>query len=396
VSRQGTAGGFDIGAFPVSQTIYHRALECMPGGNTRSPIFISPQPPYLCRGIGYEVEDADGHRLIDLQNCLTALIHGHAHPAIVKAATSAIGRGSCFGLPTASDVELAEHLHRRQTSLENLRFTNSGSEAVMMAIRGARAYTGRDRFLRFAGCYHGCYDAVAKDGAPGRPVALEAEVISVPYDNTEHFLEAIGAHGDELACVVMDLMPNRNGLTPAAADFVQLVRRETEQRGILLVIDEVITFRLSQGGFQERYGVRPDLTCLGKIVGGGFPVGAFGGRADVMRVFDPRETGAVDHGGTFAANPVTMSAGLACMEMLNEEEIRRINGLGDRLRLELQALGYEVNGYGSLLRVVGDIDTQMLWWRLYRSGLLIARNGLMCISTAMNQEVIDVILERFV
>jgi len=396
VSLQSASTGFDIGVFPVSHGLYQRALECMPGGNARAAIFISPQPPYLCRGIGYEVEDADGHRLIDLQNNMATLIHGHAHPAIVKAATSAIGRGSCFGLPTASDVELAEHLHVRQPSLENLRFTNSGTEAVMMAIRGARAYTGRDRFLRFTGCYHGFYDAVGPDGAPGRPVALEAEVISVPYGHAEHFLEAIEAHGDELACVVMDLMPNRNGLAPATADFVQLVRRETEQRGILLIIDEVITFRLSQGGFQESYDISPDLTCLGKVIGGGFPVGAFGGRADVMRVFDPRETGAVDHGGTLSGNPVTMSAGLACMQMLNQDEIRRINGLGDRLRQELQALGYEVNGYGSLLRVVGDIDTRVLWWRLYRSGLLIARNGLMCISTAMNEEVIDMVLERFV
>ena len=378
-----------------SETLYARALARMPGGNTRSTLYTSPSSPYVAHGSGCELEDVDGHRLIDLHGNYTALVHGNAHPAIVEAAASAIQSRSCFGLPSAADVELAEHLHERQPSLAKLRFANSGSEAVMMAVRAAWAWTRRDRILRFAGCYHGIYDALASDGSRGRSAALEAEVISVPEGDADRFVSAIEAHGEKLACVLMDLMPNRTGFTPASADFVRLVRHETERRGIVWIIDEVITFRLSYGGMQDWYEVAPDLTVLGKVIGGGFPVGAFGGREEIMSVFDPRQPGAVDHGGTFSANPVTMRAGLAALALLDQEQIEEINKLGERLRRELQGLGYEVNGRGSLLRLVGEIDMSQLWWRLYRSGVLVAHDGLMSVSTAMNDEVIDRVLERF-
>ena len=367
----------------------------MPGGNTRSTLHGSPISPYAARGSGCELEDVDGHRLIDLHGDYSALVHGNAHPAIVEAAASAIQAGSCFGLPSAADVDLAEHLQTRQPSLAKLRFTNSGSEAVMMAVRAARAWTGRDRVLRFAGCYHGIYDALASDGSPGRPAALEDVVVSVPEGEADLFVSAIEAHSEELACVLMDLMPNRTGLVPASADFVRLVRRETERRGIAWIVDEVITFRLSYGGMQDWYDVIPDLTVLGKVIGGGFPVGAFGGREEIMSVFDPRRPDALDHGGTFSANPVTMRAGLAALALLDQEQIEKINKLGERLRSELRRLGYEVNGRGSLLRLVGAIDMSQLWWRLYRSGILVAQDGLMSVSTAMNDQVIDGVLERF-
>ena len=387
--------GKQTGDLCASESLYARALACMPGGNSRSTLYACPSSPYVAHGSGCELEDVDGHRLIDLLGNYTALVHGNAHPAIVEAAAAAIQAGSCFGLPSAADVELAEHLHERQSSLAKLRFANSGSEAVMMAIRAARAWTGRDRILRFAGCYHGTYDAVASDGAPGRPAALEAEVISVPEGDAERFLAATEAHGGKLACVLMDLMPNRTGLVPASADFVRLVRQETERCGIVWIVDEVITFRLSHGGMQDFYEATPDLTVLGKIIGGGFPVGAFGGREEIMTVFDPRQPGALDHGGTFSANPVTMRAGLAALALLDQEQIEKINRLGDRLRRELEGLGFKVNGRGSLLRIVGEIDMPQLWWRLYRSGVLVAHDGLMSVSTAMNDEVIDLVLERF-
>lgn len=378
-----------------SRELFERALECMPGGNTRSTLYISPSPPYAVRGSGCELEDADGHRLTDLHGCYTVLVHGNAHPAIVEAAAAAVKEGSCFGLPTAADVRLAEHLQERQPALERMRFTNSGTEAVMMAIRGARAYTGRSRVLRFEGCYHGTYDAVLSDGARGRSSSLKGEVITVPSGDAERFMEALDAHDGHLACVLMDLMPNRAGLVPATAGFVELVRRETEARGIVWIVDEVITFRLTYGGLQDEYDATPDLVTLGKIIGGGFPVGAFGGRADIMKVFDPRGPDAVDHGGTFSANPVTMSAGLAALRLLDRREIQRINELGNRLRRELQSLGYRVNGHGSLLRIVEDLDMMALWWRLYHSGVLIAKNGLMSISTAMGDATIDAVIGKF-
>ena len=378
-----------------SLELFERALDCMPGGNTRSSLYISPSSPYAARGSGCELEDVDGRRLIDLHGCYTVLVHGNAHPTIVEAATAAVREGACFGLPTAADVRLAEHLQERQPALERLRFTNSGTEAVMMAVRGAQAFTGRSRMLRFEGCYHGTYDAVVNDGARGRPSSLETEVITVPYGDAESFVEALDCHDGHLACVLMDLMPNRAGLVPAAAGFVDLVRRETEARGIVWIVDEVITFRLSYGGLQDEYEATPDLTTLGKIIGGGFPVGAFGGRADIMKVFDPRGPDAVEHGGTFSANPVTMSAGLAALRLLDRDEIQRINGLGDRLRRELQGLGYRVNGRGSLLRIIEDTDMMALWWRLYRSGVLIAKNGLVSVSTAMNDVTIDAVVGKF-
>ena len=379
----------------ASRALFDRALQCMPGGNTRSTLYVPPSPPYAARGQGWQLEDVDGNRLIDLHGCYTVLVHGHAHPAIVEAATAAVASGTCFGLPSAADIELAEHLQARQPSLERVRFTNSGTEAVMMAVRGARAYTGRDGVLRFEGCYHGSYDVVMADGGRGRPASLEASVISVPWGDARGFVRALEEHGERLACVLMDLMPNRAGLVPASSEFVRLVREETEARGIVWIVDEVITFRLAYGGLQDLYDPVPDLTTLGKIIGGGFPVGAFGGRKDIMGVFDPRQPAAVDHGGTFSANPVTMAAGLAALALLDGPAIARINLLGDGLREQLRGLGYTVNGQGSLLRIVGHEDLSALWWRLYRAGLLIARNGLMSISTVMDEEVIGQAMEIF-
>lgn len=367
----------------------------MPAGITRSTFYTKPRSPYAVAGNGFELHDADGHRLIDLHGNFSALVHGNAHPVVTRAAIAALEHGASFGLPTAADVALAEHLQARQPSLQRLRFTNSGSEATMMAIRAARAWSGKDRILRFAGCYHGCFDAVAGDNAPGRPASLRSEVVTVPVADAARFLEALAVHGDELACVLLDLMPNRAGLVPAPQDFVALVRRAIAPLGIALIVDEVITFRLCHGGMQDAYRLTPDLTVLGKIIGGGLPVGAFGGRAEIMAVFDPGESYPVDHGGTFTANPVTMSAGLAALELLSPEEIARINGLGERLRAGLGDLGYEVNGSGSLLRIVGDTDMPALWWRLYRSGILIAQDGLLSVSTAMTEAVIDKVLARF-
>ena len=379
----------------VSESLHRRASACLPGGVARSTLHNRPCSPYAVSGHGWELTDIEGRHLIDLHGNFSVLVHGNAHPVVTRAAVAALEDGASFGLPTAADVALAEHLRARQPSLERLRFTNSGSEAVMMAIRAARAWSGRDRILRFAGCYHGFYDAVAGDSAAGRPASLRSEVIAVPPGDAACFFETLAEHCDELACVLLDLMPNRVGLAPAAADFVSLVRRATAQFGIALIVDEVITFRLRYGGMQDAYQLTPDLTVLGKAIGGGLPVGAFGGRAEIMARFDPGGHDPVDHGGTFTANPVTMSAGLAALELLSPEEITRINTLGDRLRGGLRDLGFDVSGSGSLLKLVGEIDLPALWWRLYRSGVLIAQDGLLSVSTAMDEAVIDEVLARF-
>jgi glutamate-1-semialdehyde 2,1-aminomutase len=338
--------------------------------------------------------DVDGHETIDLQGNYTALIHGHAHPRIVAAAEAALRDGSSFGLPTPWEVDLAEVLCRRVPAGDQWRFANSGTEAVMMAIRVARAATGRDLVLRFAGAYHGAADAVVDADRPGIPAGVAADVIVVGVGDWPAVEDALERHGDRLACVLFDAMPNRAGLRPADAGFVHRLREATAERGVLLIQDEVLTFRLARGGLHSLYGIRPDLVTLGKVIGGGFPVGAVGGSEQIMGRFDPTAPDSVAHGGTFSANPVTLRAGLAALELLSEDEIERINGLGNRLQDALAGQGWTVTGKGSLLRVHVE-DPHDLWWRLYRAGVTIAVNGLACLSTPMDEAILAELEDAF-
>jgi glutamate-1-semialdehyde 2,1-aminomutase len=372
-------------------TVHERAAAALPGGNTRSTVFVPPQPPYAVRGAGHRLLDADGHTVIDLQANMSALVHGHRHPAVIEALTAAARELVSVGLPTESEVALAAHLVGRIAAVERVRFANSGTEAVMAALRLARAHTGRPAVLRFAGCYHGAYDGVL-DSPRGVPPGLAADTVLVPYGDADALARAVAEHGERLACVLVDLMPNRAGLEPAAPEFADAVAQAARDAGALLVIDEVITFRVEHGGLHAAYGLQPDLVTLGKAIGGGLPVGAFGGRADVMALFDPHRPDPLEHGGTFTANPPTMRAGLAALQLLTPEEIARINALGDRLRAGVAALGLEVHGRGSLSRAAIDDE---LWWRLYRAGALVGRHGLMCVSTPMDDAAIDEVLAIF-
>jgi glutamate-1-semialdehyde 2,1-aminomutase len=387
-------GRADAGAGATSDALYARALGALPGGNTRTTLFVAPHPPYALRGAGCLVVDEDGHELVDLQNNYTALIHGHAHPAVTAAAVQALQDGGSFGLPTRHEIALAGVLRDRVAAGERWRFANSGTEAVMIAIRVARAATGRDAILRFAGAYHGSYDAVVAADAPGVPAGVAADSLEVPFGDQAALLAALDAHGDRLAAVVLDAMPNRAGLRPAAPAFAARLREETERRGILLICDEVLTFRLARGGLHDTYGLRPDLVTLGKLIGGGLPVGAVGGAEAVMARFDPRRADAVGHGGTFSANPVTLRAGLAALEAWDDGEIARLNALGEGLRASLADQGWTVAGRGSLLRVHVP-DPTALWWALYREGVLISVNGLACLSTPMDETVVEGVAAAF-
>jgi glutamate-1-semialdehyde 2,1-aminomutase len=297
-------------------------------------------------------------------------------------------------MPTAAEVEFAEHLGERVPAVDRWRFTNSGSEAVMMAVRVARAATGRDAVLHFEGCYHGSYDGILDPGDPGVSIGVASDTVCVPIGDSAALLAALDEHGDRLACVVFDAMPGRAGMVPASPDYVALLRGETARRGILLIHDEVITFRLAHAGLHSTYGLEPDLLALGKVIGGGFPVGAVGGRADVLEQFDPRRDRPVGHGGTFSANPVTLRAGLAALELLDEPAIERLNEMGDALRERLRAQGWDVTGSGSLLRVHAD-DHVSLWWRLYEEGLLIGANGLASMSTPMDDDTVGLVARAF-
>ncbi|MDF2824678.1 MAG: hemL, partial [Mycobacterium sp.] len=369
--------------------LFARAAEVLPGGNTRTTLFVAPRPPYAVSGSGAHVTDAAGHRTVDCNNNYTALIHGHADPQILAAATAAAASGTAFGLPTRYEVEMAELL-RERTGLARWRFCNSGTEAVMMLVRAARAATGRDLIVRFDGSYHGTYDGVVAAGAAGVPPAVADTFVVLPQNDLGALDRAMSEHGRDVAAILLDLMPNRAGLKPVSEEFVRHARALASKYGALLAIDEVISFRLGVGGLHRAYGVEADVVSLGKIIGGGFPVGALGGRSEVLDTFSPLNDGAVSWGGTFSANPVTMAAGLVALNNFGDAEVAALNDRGDTLRARLTEAGVTVNGTGSLLRVMTD-DPAALWWRLYRSGVLAGSNGLLALSTAMSDADLDLI-----
>lgn len=374
-----------------STSLRERAVKVLPGGITRSTLFLAPHPPYAVRGEGAVITDNTGHYVIDCNNNYTSLIHGHAHPAITSAAVEVISEGTAFGLPTDREITFAELLADR-VGLPHWRFCNSGTEAVMMAIRAARAYTGRDLLIRFAGSYHGTSDAVIAPEAPGIPAGLARDVLVLPQADPAAFKEVMAAHGPRVAAVLIDLMPNRAGLVPVPQDFADLVREQTDRHGALMIADEVITLRLGMSGLAGRYGIRPDLVTSAKIIGGGFPVGAVGGRAEVLEPFNPLGDDPVSWGGTFSANPVTLAAGLEAMRRFDHAQVEALNTAGDGLRTALRASDIPVNGLGSLLRLHHP-DLERLWWSLYERGVMVGTNGLIALSTAMEDTHLDSIRE---
>ena len=356
--------------------LYERALEILPGGVSRNTVLRKPHPLYADHAAGCRITDIEGVERIDFSNNMASLIHGHAHPAIVEAVTEQLKRGTAFSEATEIEVRCAEHLVSRNAGFEKLRFVNSGTEAVMGALKASRAFTGRAKIAKIEGAYHGQYDyaEVSQNPNPGNwgdvdaprsvpvawgtPPAALADVVVIPFNDTERALALLDRHRGELACVLMDLMPHRVGLNLAEPPFVKAIREWTEADGALLVLDEIITFRSEYGGAQTWYDLTPDLTTLGKFIGGGFPVGALAGRAEVMNVMDPlAEFVQFPHSGTFSANPITMTAGLTAMELFDEEAVQRINALAARAREGIEeairstGITACVTGGGSLLRV---------------------------------------------
>src|SRR6266850_7597671 len=334
-----------------SRALHEEAVGVMPGGNSRTTTFFDPYPFYIDRGQGAHVWDADGNDRIDFNGNYTSLILGHAPPEVIKAVQQVAERGLSFPGPTEGEIALAAELTRRMPSLESLRFTNSGTEATMNAVRLARAFTGRPKIAKFEGAFHGTHDWVRVSVSPdpkaagnrkrpkpvawsaGIPPAVLKHVVVLPWNDQESCAEILAKDGEQIAALIVDPILCNAGLISPADGFLPWLREETQRRGIVLIFDEVISFRVAWGGAQERFGVRPDLTTLGKIIGGGLPVGAFGGRRDIMAFYDPRQGGArISQGGTFNANPVTMAAGLATLNALTPEAYARLDALGERLR----------------------------------------------------------------
>ena len=358
-----------------SRALFERARRVIPGGTSKANFHVRPHPFYLTEGRGCRVTDADGVDRLDAINNFTALIHGHGFPPLVDAVTRQLARGTAFAASTPEEVALAELLVERVPGLERIRFGNSGTEAVMMAIKAARAYTGRDRIAKFEGAYHGYYDDVqvsyssgpdnwGPDDAPastpssgGVPKHRVQETLILPWNDFDACERLVTRHAGELAAVLVDPLANRMGFIPPAEGFLAFLRQLTRQHGVLVVFDEIISFRVAPGGAQERFAVRPDLTTLGKIIGGGYPLAAFGGRADVMGIFDARRQGAITHGGTFNGSPVAAAAGLATLRELTPDVYDRLDRLGERLgdaiegEIERAGIDARVAVVGSLFQV---------------------------------------------
>jgi glutamate-1-semialdehyde 2,1-aminomutase len=381
---------------PGSRALFERALGLLPGGNTRTTIFHDPYPVYLVSGEGCRVTDADGVERIDFISNYTSLILGHRHPRVVEAVQRQAGLLMSAAAPNELEVELAERIRERLPSVEQIRFANSGTEATMLALRAARAFTGRTTIGTFAGGYHGSHDYAASipadpavsPGGPGIPAAVAETVVVAPFNDLEATHAVLEPRLADLAAVIIEPVLGSGGVLPATDEFLAFLRGLTHDAGALLVFDEVISFRVGYHGAQGRVGITPDLTTLGKIIGGGLPVGAFGGRADIMALFDPRSDRPLGHGGTFNANPLTMAAGLATLAELTPERYDELEALAVELREQLTELFADTGVSGSVTQA-GSLfnlhleDAASLHLSLLNNGILFTPRGMGCLSTPM-------------
>ena len=400
----------------------------MPGGTTRTTTYFDPYPLYIIRGEGCRIWDADGTERIDMLGNYTAMILGHAHPKVVEAIRKQAALGTGFAAANPVEVQLAELLCERVPSLEAVRFCNSGTEATMFAMRLARAFTGRAKIARIEGGYHGTHDYaevsthpdVDRAGPPDAPTAqadsigtpgwaLEQTVV-LPFNNPDAAEAIIRREAGGLAAVILEPIIGAGGVIAATPDYLERLRSVTAELSILLIFDEVISLRVAHGGAQELYGVMPDLTTLGKIIGGGLPVAAFGGRADVMELLDPRRQPNLAQGGTYNGNPLGMAAGLAAMTELTPDVYQDLNRKGARVCEQLtevlatHGVRAQVNGVGSLFAIhftdkpVVDYRTKAssdqkvtheFFLGLVNHGVLMAPRAMGSLSTPMEEGDLD-------
>lgn len=355
--------------------IYEQAKNIIPGGVSRNTVHRYPHPEYVARAKGAYVTDINGVERIDFANNMAALIHGHAHPEIVEAVTAQLHRGSAYTLATEAEVLYAQLLIDRAESFEKIRFVNSGTEAVMAMIKASRAYTGRPKIAKAEGAYHGTYDFAevsqlanptnwgdldAPNSVPlahGTPKGVTDNVLIFPFNDIDRTLAILDKQKEDIAAVLIDPCPHRVGLVNGSSEFIEAIYKWTRENGALLIFDEVVTFRTNFGGAQQGYKVKPDLTAMAKIIGGGFPVGAFAGRADVMEVLNPRADKILfPHSGTFSANPITMIAGYMAMKLFDEKAVNTLNALAQTAIQQLHEaikaadVPVSITGTGSMFR----------------------------------------------
>jgi glutamate-1-semialdehyde 2,1-aminomutase len=389
---------------PKSLAQHRTACAALPGGNTRSAIHVDPFPLTMTRGEGARLWDLDGHEYVDFLNEFTAGIYGHSHPAIRQAITAALDGGLNFGAHNATEARFAAAICARFPSIELVRFTNSGTEANLMAVSAARAITGRPKILVFTGGYHG---GVFYFRGHRSPLNAPFEYLLGQYNDFGSVEAVVRPHRGELAAILLEPMQGTTGCIPAERSFLAGLRVLADETGALLIFDEVMTSRLAPGGLQEAHGILPDLTTLGKYVGGGMSFGAFGGRADIMERFDPRRPDAFQHAGTFNNNVLTMKAGLVGLtELYTPEHARSLNAFGDQLRERLNAvvrsrgLAMQFTGLGSMfsvhmtdrpIRSQKDAERgsaalrDLYYFDLVARGIWFAKRGMFALSIALDE-----------
>ncbi len=413
---------------PKSRAAWEEAKQYLPGGDSRNSIFWPPYPIFVEQASGAHVMDADGTDRLDFIGTMTTLILGHAPEPVTEAVRAQLELGVVYNAPNRQQVRLARLLCERVPSFDLVRFTNSGTEATLNTIRAARAFTGRSLIAKAEGGYHGSHDVVSvsvrvdpsKAGERQHPHALPAtegladgvldSVVVIPFNETGPAREILEQHKDQLAAVIVEPMLGSVGMLPATHEFLAMLREFATENGVILIFDEVISFRIAPGGAQEYYEITPDMTSLGKIIGGGFAVGAFGGRHEIMGLYDPTSGPRVAHAGTFNANPVTMLAGAATLEQLTPGVYRRLAEVSEYLRHGLREVGRElevpvqVTGLGSLFGVHFSDETLVgyrdiakadsafrhdVFLGLMNEGILMAPNLVGAVSTAIAEPEVD-------
>lgn len=417
----------------ISAQLAQRATRVFPGGITRNTVDRDPSLYYIGWGQGAYLHDVDGRRLLDLNNNFTTLIHGHGFEPVVDAVTKTLRDGTCYSNPTVHEIALAELLCDRIPAVEQVRFVNTGTEAVMFAIKAARAITNRPGIAKIEGAYHGAYDwaEVGQVGSPstwgppdnprpvpaycGQPSAVLDDVVILRFNDIDAAVTRIKANASKLACILIDPMPSRAGLMAPDPAFLEAVTRVARENRILIVADEVLNLRQGYEGASARFGLDPDLVAMGKIIGGGFPIGAIGGKRDPMSVFG---TTLLSQGGTFSANPVSMIAGLEAMRAMTRNKFDRLEELGDGLRARLRAsinhagAPFSVSGSASLFRIHPKTVAPSEYREAFLSpeenwtmtsldhfmkdhGVLMPKGAASSLSTAMTKSDIDLVADTF-
>lgn len=419
---------------PSSQKAYESAKEYMTGGETRSIVFFKPHPLAIERGEGAYLYDIDGNRYIDLLNNYTSMIHGHSHKKITDAVRSVLDKGVCYGAAIPEQINLSKMLCERVPSIERVRFCNSGTEAVLFAIRAARAYTGKSAIIKMEGCFHGSCDVVQYSIAPklphedlsdpwkpypdslGNSKNVAKDVFIAPFNNADVVENILKAKASKIAAIILEPIMGQTGAIAAKPQFLKRLRELADEYDVLLIFDEIQCLRVDYGGAQSKYGVIPDLTAVGKWIGGGYPIAAFGGREEIMNVYNPQRDTYISHSGTFNGNRLGMAAGIASMELLDKMAIDRINKMGEQIQAGIQKIILQLNlpisvaQQGSLLHVhfTEDIPidyettksqysnySKIMHLMLLNRGIFIAPRGSMNISTVMTDIDVETTIEVY-